>query len=151
MTDDKKKYPAGIFIVVDPDADTQAASIEILNEAGFEVRACASGDRAIKLVEGTPKDLRKPQFIIVDAILSGMSGFEVVRRLAEKYAGKDLLILMMSKYDSTEDILEAQGAGARALLKKPLTLENIKSAIEDNRMRKLKSEIGDMVFQINYE
>ena len=145
-----KRPPNGGIIIVDGDQSYQAALQADMEKNGFEVFFAETVNRLFTLME-TKFDKFKPTMVVVDTILPQMSGFEVVRRFVDKYADKKIPVLMTSKYKSEEDTLEIHNAGAKGLLEKPLTAQTFRHVIEREKIKKMKGEIGDMVFDINYE
>lgn len=143
-----KKHGAIVLVPKDPAAE--AAHVKEMEAAGFEVHVCGEPKFALSVIEKKPKNW-KPLFFIVEIILPQTSGFELVRRIIERYGDKNIPIVMMSQHKSKEDELEAHNAGAIAVLQKPVTSKAIKDLIEKEKMKKLKSEIGTMAFDINYE
>ena len=73
----------------------------------------------------------KPDVVLSDIGLPGMSGIEGIRRIKEKYP--EMVILMLSVYDDDERIFDALCAGASGYLLKhtpPLKLlESLKEAV----------------------
>ncbi len=145
-----KRPPNGGIIIVDGDQSYQAALIADLEKNGFEVFFAETVNRLFSLME-TKFDKFKPTLVVVDTILPQMSGFEVVRRFVDKYGDKKIPVLMSSKYKADEDTIEVHSAGAKGLLDKPFTAQTFLQALEQERTKKMKEMIGDMIFDINYE
>ena len=129
---------------------SDSGTIADLEKAGFDVVLCQDPTKAVTIADIKPSNWQ-PTIIVVDVILPQMSGYEVVRRLNEKWALKKIPILMIAQHPSPEDMLELQSVGAIALLQKPLTWSALADVIEKERMKRLKAEIGDLVFKIGYE
>lgn len=143
------EHPKGPLVLVDNDPETRAASKEALKREGYHVHAYEDGKRAIRAIENRVGKW-KPAVIIIDLVLPELSGFQVVRRLCEKYNPKDIPILMTSKYMSPEDRMEARDAGALDLLEKPVSAEGLRKFFEQIRMRELKQQVHEEVFDITY-
>ena len=136
------------LIVVDSDAEALKKITNDLNNSEFQVYACPDAKQAIRYVERQPARWQ-PGLFLIDLILPEISGFELLRRLTEKYNPKTVPFIMMSKHQSPEDTIETQQGGAIGLLKKPVTLESFNKVLEEHRMKKLKNEVGSMVFKID--
>ena len=80
----------GPILVVDDDDRLRALLDELLRQAGHEVRAVASGMEAAKAAEA-----ERPRLAILDVCLGDMSGYEVCRRLRERY-GNAVPVLFVS-------------------------------------------------------
>ncbi len=135
----------GQLILIDADPATAASSSSELQKEGFKVQVCVDGPAALRYID-RQKMPWKPAIILVDAILPQMSGFEIVRRLNEKKFLNGVPIIMISKHMSPEDKAESFQAGAQAFIKKPITGKLILEQVEEIRIKKLKSEIGSMIF-----
>ncbi len=110
-----------ICIVEDEDAVRDLAS-EILTEYGYEVFTHGDPVEALELLMALKKKER-PDLVIADVIMPGMSGVQMVSELKRK--AKGLKALLMSGY--TDDALEEKGlAGTEyELLMKPFTIEEL--------------------------
>ena len=72
------------------DDDTQLASMlhEYLEPRGFSVTLCADGESALQQVAARPPDL-----IVLDVMLPGIDGFEVLARVRAQH---DLPVIMLT-------------------------------------------------------
>lgn len=71
----------------------------------------------------------KPDLIILDIKMPLIDGFEVCRRLRNSEATKDIKILAMTAYDST-DVANIVQSGADDCLTKPISAKDFKSRVE---------------------
>lgn len=88
---------------------------QYLREAGFLADAVATGDEGLWAASENPYDA-----ILLDLMLPGVDGMEILRRLRAK--GNPVHILVISARDGLEDRLEALDAGADDYLVKPFPL-----------------------------
>ena len=88
---------------------------QYLREPGFLVDAVATGDEGLWAASENPYDA-----ILLDLMLPGVDGMEILRRLRAK--GNPVHILVISARDGLEDRLEALDAGADDYLVKPFPL-----------------------------
>ncbi|PCD77159.1 response regulator transcription factor [Pseudothioclava arenosa] len=86
----------------------------ILKRAGWEVSIRSDGAQALSAVE----DLR-PDVLILDLMLPGLSGIEILSRLRARSDFADLPVLMLTARGQSRDREAAQRAGATAFLSKP--------------------------------
>jgi DNA-binding NarL/FixJ family response regulator len=93
----------------------KAADIVVIGEAN-------NGAEAIRLINQL-----RPDVLLLDIEMPGMTGVDVIRRLDE--AGIDVNILVLSAYDDQEYILEMLGSGASGYLLKEETPEYILDAV----------------------
>ncbi len=87
-----------------------------------EVRAAASGEEAVELAAGW-----RPDVVIMDLHLPGISGVVATRRLIELHP--DLAVLVVTMVDDDETVLAALRAGARGYLLKGATGAEIATAV----------------------
>ena len=127
--DKESKSKFGPLVIVSAAQDLLTTVVPELTQAGFEVTVCADAKKALNLTDAKPARWQ-PNMIIVDVVMPQMSGFELVRRLADKYSGKKVPILLMSQYKSREDEIEASSAGAIGVLSKPLTAQALQQVFE---------------------
>jgi DNA-binding response OmpR family regulator len=145
---EKTKSKFGPLVIISASPEFTPQSIAELEKVGFEVTVCAEAKKAFNLSAIKPPRWT-PSAFIVDVVLPQMSGFEVVRRLVQMYGEKKIPVLMMAQHKAREDELESTNAGAVGVIQKPLSPKALEDMFEKERMKKLKAEIGSMVFNIN--
>src|SRR5919198_1535629 len=80
----------GPILIVDDDAATRELLSRLLTDCGYETREAASGEAALaSAIE------RRPAVVLLDVHLAGLSGYEVCRRLRERF-GQLLPIMFLS-------------------------------------------------------
>ena len=80
----------------------------------YEVVTAQSGAEAIELYEK-----EKPDMVLSDLLMPGMSGFELVETLQEKY-GQSVPVMFMTADDETETETKGLELGARDYIRKPV-------------------------------
>jgi DNA-binding response OmpR family regulator len=138
----------GNLVIVTGKPDPDLCGVKDFESQGFEVSVISQPAKALTLAELKPTNWR-PALFIIDTSLPQASGFDLVRRLKEKWEIHKIPFIMMSEYASPEDLAESTECGAISLMKKPLTWAGLSDVIEKERMRRLKAEIGDLVFKID--
>ena len=117
--------PTTVSIVEDNDQLRGTLEKLINREDGFE---CVSNyPTAEAALEGLPVD--KPQVVLMDINLPGMSGVECVRKL--KQALPETLVVMLTAYEDTENIFNALAAGAAGYLLKRAPRAELLDAIRE--------------------
>jgi FixJ family two-component response regulator len=101
-----------IFVVDDEDA-VRTALRRLLQSAEFAVDSFGSGEDFLVAL-----NTRKPDCAILDLQMPGMSGFDVLERLAETHA--NVPVIIMTGNDSPEARETALNGGAAAYLRKPI-------------------------------
>ena len=114
-----------ISIVDDEKELRESIATFVNNSPGFRcVSAYNSGEAALKHL---PKD--RPDVVLMDIHMTGMSGIECVRRL--KAILPELQIVMLTVYEDTEQIFKALSAGASGYMLKRLTPGALLEAIQE--------------------
>jgi two-component system, OmpR family, response regulator MprA len=112
-------------LVVDDDASITAFLKRALAYEGYQVETAADGQTALASARDNPPDL-----VILDIMLPGLNGVEVLRRLrgGERDTGS-LPILMLTARDEVSDRVAGLDAGADDYLVKPFALEELTARI----------------------
>jgi class 3 adenylate cyclase len=122
-----------ILIVDDHESNRDLLSRRLMREAHRVVTA-ASGESALALVEREPFDL-----ILLDLLMPGMSGYEVLERLKCDPRHGDIPVLMISALDEVDSAVRCIEAGAEDYLAKPfdpvLLRARVNACLEKKRLR----------------
>ncbi len=104
-------------LVVEDEAFLSSLIKEALTRAGFSVDLAIDGDTAFNLLSRT-----KPDIILLDLILPGISGFDILKKLKEDEQTKAIPVIIISNLGSTDEIQKGLDAGADAYLIKAQVL-----------------------------
>jgi two-component system OmpR family response regulator len=123
MTTDADGAPAQArLLVVDDEPNIVELLSASLRFAGFEVATAPDGQQALRLV-----DSFQPDLVVLDVMMPGIDGFEVVRRMRE---GKHLApVLFLTARDATEDKIAGLTLGGDDYITKPFSLEEVVARI----------------------
>jgi DNA-binding response OmpR family regulator len=102
-------------LVVDDDRAVRDALVRGLSLEGFSVREAADGTSALDEITQ-----RLPAVVVLDVMMPGISGVEVVRRLRAQ--GRTLPVCMLSARDEVDDRVAGLAAGADDYVVKPFSL-----------------------------
>ena len=118
-------------VLIVEDEEHLAAGLRFNLEAeGYDAVVAGSGEAAIENLHGVDGfDL-----VVLDVMLPGIDGFEVVKRLRE--AGNYMPVLMLTARGQSEDVLRGLSAGADDYLPKPFDLEILVARIQGLLRRK---------------
>jgi len=105
-------------LIVDDDGPVRRTLARTLGAEGYETALAPDGGAALVEVERDP-----PDAIVLDAIMPGLDGLAVARRLREK--GVPVPILMLTARDSVADRVAGLDAGADDYLVKPFATEEL--------------------------
>jgi len=87
---------------------------------GYEVTVAEDGERALELIAE-----KKPDLVILDAMMPVMDGFEVLRRLKGDPQTRSMPVVMLTARDQEADIVAALSAGATDYVVKPFLPEEL--------------------------
>jgi two-component system response regulator AtoC len=128
-------------LVVDDEELTLRTVSRGLRQEGFDVFTAASGEDALRIFAE-----EKPDLTLLDIVLPGIDGVEVLRRM--KQADPAAIILMMSAYHMVDRAVEAMKAGAYDYLIKPFHLADMIATLHRaEEMLALRVRVRDDVEQ----
>ena len=113
-----------ILVVEDSPSELELIS-HFLNESGYKVIKATGGTEALKKLES-----EKPDAIITDLVMPGMSGFELCRSLKKNPDTQKVPIVICSSKNQEIDRLWAMRQGADYYVTKPYTREELLRAIK---------------------
>lgn len=113
-----------ILIVEDSPSELKLMS-QYLKDSGYNVIQAGGGKEALELALE-----EKPDVIVTDVVMPGMSGFELCRSLKRDPATQKVPIVICSSKNQEIDRLWAMRQGADAYLTKPYTKEQLIRAIK---------------------
>ena len=105
-----------LVLVVDDEPHIVALVAYHLAKAGYRVVTAANGTDALALA-----NRERPSLVILDLMLPGMSGFEVLRKLRGRDHTRDVAVLMLTARRDEPDRIEGLALGADDYLTKPFS------------------------------
>jgi len=84
-------------LIVDDEPSAVDLIMQLLEEEGYGIRGVNSGEEALRSLE---EEL--PDVILLDLLMPGMDGFEVIQRIKEKSEWRDIPIVVVTAKDLTE-------------------------------------------------
>lgn len=109
-------------LVVDDDDSTRNMVIAVLRQAGFEADAAANGYEALARLDTTNYSA-----VVLDIMMPGISGVEVIRRLASAGRHTKCVVLMSAGTESLLD--DAPPALVHTKLRKPFNIKEVVEAV----------------------
>lgn len=94
-------------LFIEDDAFLARIYVKTFEDCGFEVRLASNGEDGLKLAARDRQDL-----IILDILLPGMDGFEVLEKLKADPAVKDVPVIILSNLGQRDDVERATDLGA---------------------------------------
>ncbi len=115
------------ILVIDDSADSAESLGMLLTMMGHEVRTSLGGHEALAVATEF-----RPQLVMCDIGMPGMSGFELAPRLRDEL-GSDARLVALTGYGSDEDRRRTRDAGFDAHLVKPVDFEALRRLLGDVR------------------
>ena len=109
-------------VVIEDDEDIRVLLTTVLEQAGFSVRAAATGKEGVDAVRATG-----PMVTTLDVNMSGMDGFETARRIR---AISPTYLVVISARDEEIDALQGLEAGADDYIVKPFRPRELRARID---------------------
>jgi putative two-component system response regulator len=107
--------PQTTILIVDDSPENLTVLGQLLSER-YKVRTANSGPRALQLALQAPL----PNLILLDVMMPGMNGYEVLERLRAEPATRDIPVIFTTAMSATEDETRGLVLGAVDYITKPM-------------------------------
>jgi len=104
------------IVVADDDLDILDLVVFKLNQAGFDTVAVTDGVAALAAIEAAPTSLA-----ILDIMMPGLSGLDVLRNLRASEATRDLRVILLTARARDVDVDAGFATGANDYVIKPFS------------------------------
>jgi DNA-binding NtrC family response regulator len=111
-------------LLVDDEVEFVSTLAERLGLRGIKAEVALDGEEALKKIS-----INTPQVIVLDVMMPGVSGLEVLRRVKEDYP--EIQVILLTGVGSTSDGVQGMRLGAFDFLMKPLQIEQLIQKIGD--------------------
>jgi DNA-binding response OmpR family regulator len=105
-------------LIVDDEELIRMSIKDALERAHYMVFQAETSEKALELLKKNNIDL-----IILDLVLPGMSGFELLKKLRQEFSG--IQVMVITAFSSIETAVEAIKLGAFDYLPKPFNLDEV--------------------------
>ena len=112
----------GDLLVVEDEPFLRKAVAASLRFLGFRVTGAENGTDALRLARSRPFDL-----LVLDVMLPGIDGFEIVRRL--RGAGNQVPVIFLTARDARDDKVTGLTIGGDDYLTKPFELDELAARV----------------------
>ena len=112
---------------VEDDASIRDIEVYALSSAGFAARGFEDGSSFYAAITGEEE---KPQLIVLDVMLPGIDGIELLRRIRANAALKQIPIVMATAKGSEYDRIQGLDLGADYYLTKPFGVMELISCVK---------------------
>ncbi len=126
-----------VLVVEDEPAQREVLAYNLEAE-GFVVSRAESGDEALMLVEED-----RPDIIVLDWMLPGVSGIEICRRLKMRRETRGVPIIMVSARSDEVDRVRGLETGADDYVVKPFSLVELMARVRAQLRRVRPASVGE--------
>ena len=133
--------PQERILVVDDEPDIVALVAYHLARAGYRVVTASSGADALDIARR-----ERPALLVLDLMLPGMSGFEVLEQLRADDATRDAGVLMLTARSDEPDRIRGLSLGADDYLVKPFSPQELVLRV-GAILRRISAPAGDQARQ----
>ncbi len=133
------QFQQGHVLIVDDNSTNRTLLSRWLVHEGYHVELAEDGSQALELSKDGRFDV-----ILLDVTMPGISGFEVLKILREKYSLTELPVIMVTALDASDDIVMGFHYGANDYVTKPIDfpvlLARLETQLELSKLTKLKDQ-----------
>ncbi|QPC97885.1 response regulator [Qipengyuania soli] len=132
------------ILIVDDDEIVAELAANILIEAGHACGWVTDGDKVLQLLKW-----RRPDLLLLDQDMPGMSGRQVLREVRQSARNYDLPVIMFTAIQGAEDEAAAMYGGAQAYVRKPFDrrflLHTVKLVLHSREGRPAHRELREVM------
>ena len=112
------------ILVVEDDVEVSRAIAHILSDLGHNPIICNHAEEAFSLIRSQQFDL-----LLIDYRMPEMTGLDLIVMLRQECC--NVPVIMMTGYPATEERVSSQSLGVFAILKKPLSSEQLAGVVDE--------------------
>jgi len=113
-------------LIVDDSASQVFTMKSLIENWGHEAISAKNGSEALEIARQ-----EKPDVILMDVVMPGMSGFQTTRKLSKDLITCRIPVIFVSTKDGEADRVWGMRQGATAYVTKPVNPDTLLSAISD--------------------
>lgn len=118
--------PTSRILVVDDTEANRETLARRLKRRGYAVDTAASGAEALEKLNGNGRC----ELVLLDIMMPGMSGMEVLERLRKDHSPSDLPVIMCTAKDQSDDMVKAFELGANDYVTKPIDFAVVMARVQ---------------------
>ena len=126
-----------VILVVEDDPDIRELLAYTLGKEGYEILQAPSGEAGLKAVQE-----KKPDLVLLDVMLPGIDGLEVLRRIKAGQTSKATSVILASAKGEESDVVAGLELGADDYVTKPFSPRVLVARVRTALRRAEKPESG---------
>jgi two-component system cell cycle response regulator len=132
-------------LIAEDDTPSRIMLQSLLTKWGYTVTAACDGDDAWRIL----LENRHPLLIILDWMMPGIEGPEIVRRLRVKEGSDSHYVIIMTSADSENAAAQALDAGADDFIRKPFNQNELRARVAvGHRIKSLQQVLADKLLRL---
>jgi class 3 adenylate cyclase len=137
------KFDGSLLVVDDSEMNRDMLARRLVRR-GYTVAAAEDGRQALEMIAAQQFDL-----IVLDIMMPGLSGLDVLEDLRQRYAPSELPVIMATAKDQSEDIVLALKLGANDYVTKPLDFPVVLARVQAQlSLKRAMQEIQTLAEQL---
>ncbi len=113
------------ILIVDDESEIRHIARVMLEKHGYEVFEAKSGAECLKMLTG-----EKPGLILLDIMMPGEDGWEILKKIKAANETKDIPIAMFTVKSGKEHIKKSMELGADAHINKPFESKELLDTVK---------------------
>jgi DNA-binding response OmpR family regulator len=113
-------------LIADDEPNIVVSLSFMMKREGYEVLVARDGAEALAMIRA-----EKPRLVLLDAMMPGMTGFDVCEAVRADPALGETRILMLTAKGRESDVARGLGAGADAYITKPFSTRDLAARVRD--------------------
>lgn len=110
----------GRVLIVDDEANIVISLEFLMEQAGYTVAVARTGEEALEKVDGLHPDL-----VLLDVMLPGISGFDILQRIRQHFALHEMAVIMLTAKGREVEVTKGLALGANAYITKPFSTREL--------------------------
>lgn len=102
------------ILLVEDNQDVRTSLMNILSDAGYDVVEAPNAEEGLQKVYD-----EQPDLILTDVVMSGMDGFQMVEKIRDNPATRDISVVMLAGTPIIQDEARAMSLNIRHFIPKP--------------------------------
>jgi len=135
--EEKENNRVGKILVVDDEPVNRQILVNILSSAGYKIFTFSSGKDALDFIDKE----KKIDIVLLDVMMPVLSGYEVCKRIREKFSLQELPVILLTVKNRASDIVTGFESGANDYVTKPFDKQELLSRV--NNLVALKKSVSE--------
>lgn len=146
-------------LIVDDDPINRQVLSNYLHPLNYQLFQATGGKQALDFIEKASEGLvagqRPFDLILLDVMMPKISGYEVCRKLREKYSVNELPVIFLTAKNQVVDLVESFSAGGNDYLTKPTSKYELLSRVETHLKlldinRSLELQVAERTIELEH-